>query len=95
VTEQPNWWDEYGIDPDEITAGVEAALVGADIADEWIRRMWSRILAFLAEDWAPVAEKFLRERQAESLHTVATILRRFADEVDKLADTVPPSPEQG
>jgi hypothetical protein len=43
------WWEQYGIDPGEITASVEAALVGDAIARQCAQDVSDALLRTLAE----------------------------------------------
>jgi hypothetical protein len=76
--EERPWWEQYGIDPTEITAPVEAAVVGDEVAREWIDAASLLILTFGSERVLPFVRGMSQERQAKALALMATMFRRVA-----------------
>ena len=87
-----DWLDRYGIDPNEITASVEAALVGQDIARRLIDAANGCFLRFMAETVVPEMTGLSNVNQARLSVVAATILRRVGEtwetELTRIADGI-------
>ena len=67
------WWKQYGIDPTEITASVDAALVGPAIVHECTEDASAAILRSLVKRVRPLMKGRPQSEQAELGAAVAVI----------------------
>jgi hypothetical protein len=78
--EPPPWWEHFGIDPDELTASVEAALVGRGVARECLKDAEQALLRTTAEHVVPLMRGMPQDRQIDLAIMVAACYRRVCDE---------------
>lgn len=79
MDQQEHWWESYGIDPDALTADVEAANVGTTVGHTIADSASAAMLSILAEHAVPIAKGMPHARQAAFLRACALIVRNVAD----------------
>jgi hypothetical protein len=74
----PDRWEQYGIDPAEITASIDAAVVGNTVARECAEDASAALLRALRERATPFMRSSTKAQQAAFAAAVAAIFRNVA-----------------
>jgi len=74
----PDRWQQYGIDPAEITAPVDAALMGNAVARQCVADASAALLRTLSERAAPLTQGSTKAQQAALAADIAAIFRNVA-----------------
>jgi hypothetical protein len=78
----PDRWEQYGIDPAEITASVDAAVVGNTVARECAEDASAALLRALRERATPFMRSSTKAQQAAFAAAVAAIYRNVASQYE-------------
>ena len=78
----PDRWKRYGIDPAEITASVDAALIGNVVARQCAEDASAALLRTLSERVTPLTKSSTRAQQAAIAAAVAAIFRNVASQYE-------------
>jgi len=78
----PDRWEQYGIDPAEITASVDAALVGNAVARGCAEDASAALLRTLSERATPIMRSSTMAQQAAFAAAVAAIFRNVASQYE-------------
>jgi hypothetical protein len=78
----PDRWEQYGIDPAEITASVDAALVGNTVARQCAEDASVALLRTLSERATPLMKSSTKAQQAAFAAAVAAIFRNVASQYE-------------
>jgi hypothetical protein len=78
----PDRWEQYGIDPAEITASVDAALIGNAVARQCAEDASAALLRTLSERATPLTKSSTKAQQAGIAATVAAIFRNVASQYE-------------
>jgi hypothetical protein len=78
----PDRWEQYGIDPAEITASVDAAVVGNTVARECAEDASAALLRALRERATPFMRSSTKAQQAAFAAAVAAIFRNVASQYE-------------
>jgi len=78
----PDRWEQYGIDPAEITASVDAALVGNTVARQCAEDASVALLRTLSERATPLMKSSTKAQQAAFAAAVAAIFRNVATQYE-------------
>ena len=78
----PDRWEQYGIDPAEITASVDAALIGNAVARGCVEDASAALLRTLRERATPLTKSSTRAQQAAIAAAVAAIFRNVASQYE-------------
>ena len=78
----PDRWEQYGIDPAEITASVDAALIGNAVARRCAEDASAALLRTLSERATPLSKSSTRAQQAAMAAAVAAIFRNVASQYE-------------
>jgi len=86
-----NWWERFGIDSSEITAPVEAALVGVEVYEQWVDAASALILEFIRRHAVQFIEGESQQwRQARWFVLVGALFRQvgsaYEEAFARLAD---------
>jgi hypothetical protein len=74
----PDRWEQYGIDPAEITASIDAAVVGNTVARECAEDASAALLRALRERATPFMRSSTKAQQAAFAAAVAAIFGNVA-----------------
>ena len=74
----PDRWKQYGIDPAEITASVDVALIGNAVARQCAEDASAALLCTLSERATPLTKSSTKAQQAAIAAVVAAIFRNVA-----------------
>jgi hypothetical protein len=74
----PDRWEQYGIDPAEIIASVDAALIGNAVARQCAEDASDALLRTLSERATPLAKSNTKAQQAALAAAVAAIFKNVA-----------------
>ena len=78
----PDRWEQYGIDPAEITASIDATLIGNAVARRCAEDASAALLRTLSERATPLTKSSTRAQQAAMAATVAAIFRTVASQYE-------------
>ena len=78
----PDRWEQYGIDPAEITASVDAALIGNAVARGCVEDASAALLRTLRERVTPLTKSSTKAQQAAIAAAVAAIFRNVASQYE-------------
>lgn len=78
----PDRWKQYGIDPAEITASVDAALIGNVVARQCAEDASAALLRTLSERATPLTKSSTKAQQAAIAAAVAAIFRNVASQYE-------------
>ena len=78
----PDRWEQYGIDPAEITASVDAALIGNAVARGCVEDASAALLRTLRERATPLTKSSTKAQQAAIAAAVAAIFRNVASQYE-------------
>jgi hypothetical protein len=78
----PDRWEQYGIDPAEITASIDAAVVGNTVARECAEDASAALLRALRERATPFMRSSTKAQQAAFAAAVAAIFRNVASQYE-------------
>src|SRR5262249_43978716 len=74
----PDRWEQYGIDPAEITAPVDAALMGNAVARRGAEEASAALLRTMSERATPLTKGSTKAQQAALAADIAAIFRNVA-----------------
>ena len=78
----PDRWTQYGIAPAEITAPVDAALVGKAVARQCAEDASAALLRTLSERATPLTQGSTKAQQAALAADIAAIFRNVAEQYE-------------
>src|ERR687898_2052451 len=78
----PDRWEEYEIDPTEVAASEDAALVGNTVARQCAEDASDALLRTLSERVTPLTKSSTRAQQAAIAAAVAAIFRNVASQYE-------------
>jgi hypothetical protein len=78
----PERWEQYGIAPAEITASVNAALIGNAVARQCAEDASAALLRTLSERATPLTKSSTKAQQAAIAEAVAAIFRNVASQYE-------------
>jgi hypothetical protein len=78
----PDRWKQYRIDPAEITASVDAALIGNAVARQCAEDASAALLRTLSERATPLTKSSTKAQQAAIAAAIAAIFRNVASEYE-------------
>jgi hypothetical protein len=78
----PDRWAQYGIDPAEIPASIDAALIGNAVARRCAEDASAALLRTLSERATPLSKSSTRAQQAAMAAAVAAIFRNVASQYE-------------
>jgi hypothetical protein len=78
----PDRWEQYGIDPADITASVDAALIGNAVARQCAEDASAALLRTLSERATPLTKSSTKAQQAAVAADVAAIFRNVASQYE-------------
>jgi hypothetical protein len=78
----PDRWKQYGIDPAEITASVDAALIGNAVARQCAEDASAALLRTLSERATPLTKGSTKAQQAALAADVAATFRDVASQYE-------------
>jgi hypothetical protein len=78
----PDRWEQYVIDPTELAASADAALVGNAVARQCAQDASDALLRALSERVTPLMKSSTKAQQGEAAAAVATIFRNVASQYE-------------
>jgi hypothetical protein len=78
----PDRWEEYEIDPTEMAASADAALVGNTVARQCAEDASDALLRTLSERVTPLLKSSTKAQQGEAAAAVAAIFRNVASQYE-------------
>jgi len=78
----PDRWEQYGIDPAEMTASADAALIGNAVARQCAEDASAALLRTLSERATPLTKSSTKAQQAALAAAVAAIFRNVASQYE-------------
>jgi len=78
----PDRWEQYGIDPAEMTASADAALIGNAVARQCADDASAALLRTLSERATPLTKSSTKAQQAALAAAVAAIFRNVASQYE-------------
>jgi hypothetical protein len=78
----PDRWEQYDIDPIEMTASADAALVGNAVARQCAEDASDALLRTLSERVTPLMKSSTKAQQGEAAAAVAAIFRNVASQYE-------------
>ena len=78
----PDRWEEYEIDPTEVAASADAALVGNTVARQCAEDASDALLRTLSKRVTPLVKSSTKAQQVEAAAAVAAIFRNVASQYE-------------